>query len=454
MRRALLAGAVAAGLLAGAAAAEPGRGLTTAEAQVLGIEAIGAGRPDLAEAVARALVAADPADPFAQFLLARALYERGAMAGARTAGARAFRIARSGQQRFQSAHLAAQAAGAEGRFTAAQWWLRRAAAAAPAEVQRAQALHELRIARRLAPLGFGGSVSVTPSDNVNDGATGAFNIIDGVPLVGELSADGQALSGTVTQVQGRLRWRIAEAAEHATHLGLSASLREVTLSRDARAAAPSADADRLDSARLDLSLRHVREIPVTGWSIAGTVAVGFQQSGTGDPYGFGRMGAEIAGKAGEDTELSLGAAVEYRDRPGHDRVDSLHLTVTQRLPGNHMLTATAYATGHDTGTDWSRSSGHGAQLGLALGQPVGPVSVEVGVGYGRSAFPDYRVGLIPVPGGRTDRSASVTLDLTFPGASVAGFAPRVTVSHVATRSNVSRFETRRTGVGFGIETVF
>ena len=75
-------------------------------------------------------------------------------------------------------------------------------------------------------------------------------------------------------------------------------------------------------------------------------------------------------------------------------------------------------------------------------------------GYSETAFPGYRVGFIAVPGGRQDRSLTAGATLTFPGIQVQGFSPRLSITHTNTQSNVSRFETRKTGVSLGLTASF
>ena len=459
MRRAaalLLAAALAAAMPAGAQ--DGGRLYTVEEAQLLGMAAIGSGRPDIAATIAQGLLAADPDDPYAHFLLARAYLDAGALAQAQAAGKRAFRLARSPEQRFQAARLTAQAAWNRDHFPAAQWWLRRAAAAAPSDAQREATLRELRSVRGRNPLSFGIAVSVTPSDNVNNGASSQFNIIDGVPVVGWLSPDGQALAGVVAEVQADAGWRLRQDATSITTLGASVDLREVRLSGAARAAAPDLDPDAYDSARAELVLRHVWRPQGRPWEIAGHAALGVLTEAGSLDFRYARLGADYLRGFGDRTGLRLGAAHEWRDaRPGDpqgDSATSLQASVTRLLPGDDRLTAAVYASAFRTDRDGRSSTTHGARLSWQDGQPLGPVQIGASIGFGQTHFPGYSVGVIPVPGGRLDQTFSASLDMTFPDLSWAGFAPRVTLSHVTTDSNVSRFETRRTGLLFGIESRF
>lgn len=459
-RRAAYLLAAALALAAPVAVAQDGAGqsYSVEEARLLGMAAIASGRPDIAATIAQGLLERDPDDPYAQFLLARAHLDAGALAQAQAAGKRAFRLARSPQQRFQAARLTAQAAWNRDHYPAAQWWLRRAAAAAPDDALREATLRELRAVRGRNPLSFGLSLSVTPSDNVNNGASSQFNIIDGVPVVGWLSSDGQALGGVVAEVGADLGWRLRADATSVTTLGASVDLREVRLSDAARAAAPDLDRDAFDSARAEVVLRHVHRPAGKPWEVAGHVAAGAQTEAGALDFRYGRVGAEVLRGIGDRTGLRLGAAMEVRDAragdPQGDTVISLQASMTRLLAGRDRVTLGFYLSQYNTDRDGRSSASQGVQLSWQDGAPIGPVQLGASVGFGETHFPGYSVGFIPVPGGRLDRSFSASLDMTFPGLSWAGFAPRLSLSHVTTDSNVSRFETERTGLLFGIESRF
>lgn len=435
-----------------------GRLYSLEEARLLGMAAIASGRPDIAAAIAEGMLARDPDDPYAQFLLARAHLDAGALPQAQAAGKRAFRLARSPEQKFQAARLTAQAAWNRDQFPAAQWWLRRAAAAAPSDAQREATLRELRAVRGRNPLSFGLSLSVSPSDNVNNGASSQFNIIDGVPVVGWLSPDGQALAGVVAEVGADAGWRLRADATSLTTLGASVDLREVRLSDAARAAAPDLDPGAFDSARAEVVLRHVHRPAGKPWEVAGHVAAGAQTEAGALDFRYGRVGAELLRGFGDRTGLRVGGAMEVRGAragdPQGDSVISLQASVTRLMPGADRVTLGFYLSAYDTDRAGRSSATHGVQLSWQDGAPIGPVQLGASIGFGETHFPGYAVGFIPVPFGRLDRTLSASLDMTFPGLSWAGFAPRVTLSHVTTDSNVSRFETDRTGLLFGIESRF
>lgn len=460
MRRLILASLAALVLGTGAVPADPApqAGYTLEEARLLGLAAIESGRPDVAAQIARALLQGDPEDSFAHFLLARAALDAGALPEAGAAARLAFRYADTPVQRQQSARLVALAAWNQRHLNAAQRWLRRATVAAPPEA-RAATLREFTAVRAANPLDLTLQFSATPSDNVNNGAASQYNIIDGVPVVGWLSADGQALSGVTTAMRAGATYRLPGSAEgRNTWLGARLDLRRVDLSSEARAAAPDLDPRAYDSARAEVSVRHVIRLPGRPWELSGDIGAGLQTEAGEFDYRFLRAGTTYLRGFDERTAGSLALAVERRGTvEGQDApvfATSLSLGVKRSLPGADVLSLSAFASHLDTPVSGRSSTTVGAEIAWDRGRKIGPALLSMRLSYAETQFPDYRVGVILVPGGRQDRAVTAAADLTFPGVSVQGFSPRITFTHSNTTSNVSRFETRRTGVLFGLTASF
>ena len=74
---------------------------------------------------------------------------------------------------------------------------------------------------------------MTPSSNVNGGADTPYNIIDGVPLVGTLSAGAQALSGWIGQTSLNVGYRLrrSEAGWRIIDIYFNGTVSELALRR-------------------------------------------------------------------------------------------------------------------------------------------------------------------------------------------------------------------------------
>lgn len=458
-RRLLRALGMTAALWAGAAWADPapaeGRYLSITEARAMGIAAIEAARPDVAADIARQMLAKDAGDPFARFLLARALMEMGELPAARAEARLAFRAARSPEQRHQAARLAAQAAWNDGRPTVAQYWLHRSAAAAPAEASRGERLRELAAVRNANPIDLTFGFSAVPSDNVNDGASSEFNIIDGVPVVGWLSPDGQALAGVVSQLRAGIGYRLPAAPHLRAHLMLD--WRRVDLSDAARARVPDLDPRSFDAGRIEAGLARSWRTEGAPFMAQAGLAAGLQTDGRDLSYRYLRLDGSYLRGISTSTVLEIGGAVERRDTlnsPGDDWAKSLSLGFRHILPGEDVIGGRVFVGHVDTPIFGRSSVSTGFDLSYKRARPIGPAMLSVNAGYAETRFDNYMVGFITVPGGRQDRTTTAGLTLSFPKQEFWGFTPGLTVTHRQTRSNVSRFDTRRSGVSLGLAAQF
>ncbi|QYK43129.1 MAG: hypothetical protein KF887_08555 [Paracoccaceae bacterium] len=434
-----------------------GRFLSVEEARAMGIAAIEAARPDVAADIARQMLAKDAADPFARFLLARALMEMGDLASARGEARLAFRHARSREQRHQAARLAALVAWNDGRHSVAQYWLHRSALAAPAEVSRTERLRELSAVRAANPVDVSFGFSAIPTDNVNDGASSEFNIIDGVPVVGWLSPDGQALPGVVSHLRAGIGYRLPEVQN--LRVGLSVDWRRVDLSSAARARVPDLDPRSFDSGRVEVGLRRTWRPEGSPWMAQAGLTAGVQINGRDTAYRYARLDGAVMRGIGNATGVDAGFAIERRGAQGSQTdpawAKSLSLGL-RRLIGDDggQLTTRVYVSRYDTPIAGRSSETLGLDVSYSFGQPLGPAMIALQAGYAETRFPDYMVGFIVVPGGRQDRSVNAALTATFPKYAVGAFEPRLTISHGRTDSNVSRFDTRRSGISLGLNASF
>ena len=188
--------------------AEPTATLTLTEARQIAQSALLSGNPALTQQLANGLLVANPKDAHALLLLSAAEAELKNPTAARQAAAKAYRASDTKTQKLQAAQLAAQFALTEERPTLSQIWLRRASLQTQSEEQSEIISRAYRRVRSVNPWSVNLGFSVRPSDNVNNGADKAIQVIEGAPLIGFLSRDAQALSGTIVSGDVRASYRL------------------------------------------------------------------------------------------------------------------------------------------------------------------------------------------------------------------------------------------------------
>jgi hypothetical protein len=160
----------------------------------------------------------------------------------------------------------------------------------------------------------------------------------------------------------------------------------------------------------------------------------------------------------DKTTLSLSAEAEHRDAQRGPAFDAslftLRTGLSRRLgngdtAGLHL----AYNLNEAplVNSQFTRTIGYAS---YDFDKPVGPVKLSLLAGASVLDYPAYSVGIIRVPGGRQDKSAFVSANVTFERLGYAGFSPQMSLRAARTRSNISRFATSELSVTFGIASSF
>ncbi|MGR3269344.1 surface lipoprotein assembly modifier [Thalassococcus profundi] len=431
--------------------------LSLPQMRVAAMRAVSAGQYEIAINLAHAMLAAHPDDSFSHFVIAQAFLRNGQPTEARPAAKLSYRLADTPVQRHEAARLAALSEAMDERFLPAQFWLRRAVQAAPDEKMRARTVREFRAARRAAKLHLTFGLSVAPSSNVNGGASEELNVVDGVPLVGILSPDAQALSGYVAQGDLRARYRLRRSEWSQTQLHGALQVRRVTLSDEARDKAPNAKGSTYNSTLFDFGLSHTQKLNEAGTLLTGGGFLGRTWYG-GDPaYDYGRASLTLSQPLGDRTSLSFGGLYREQWNDGGPYADvettGWQAGVTHYLTNDDRLSLSLARSESLSDNTQQTSDGDTLSLGYARAEPVGPVRISAAFSATRKAYPDYRV-FIPVPGGREDTEYGATLDLTLHDFDYYGFVPNVRLQAERTDSNVSRFDTETFSISIGFESAF
>jgi hypothetical protein len=393
-------------------------------------------------------------------VLAAASPQVGRAAEGRRAAARAWRLSTDASGRYEAARLAAAAALAEERPGLAGLWLRLALAAAPNSAEERRTEAQAEAVRRLSPwrttLGFG----LSPSDNVNGGAESAFNVIDGVPYVGENSVDARALSGWVAHATLSVTRTLAERERARTRLTFHLDGRAVALSQESRDLIEE-EGDGRDISGADFSylgtglrLRHDRALD---WGLAGVETSVEQDWSGGAAYQRSlRAAGDLSVPLRTDQLLRLSASAEqvWSLDGGADRV-RLNAAGLWSIPAFGEDRLTLGLSRGVTLSDNRNAASHswGLRASYDLGQRIGPARVSATFGVTWTEFPDY-AAVFEVPGGREDIRTSAQIEASIEEWSFAGFEPVITLDAARSDSNVSRFDTETLGIGISVRSTF
>lgn len=425
------------------------------DARAMGLEAIRLGRPDMAAEIALALLKADPTDSFAHFLMANSLMRLNDKRMAERAAKQAYRYAKTPEQSFQSARLVADLAFQRGALTTSQWWLRKSAESAPDETRKTKSIALFHGVKSRNPWRVQLAFSARPSDNVNNGSSGQFNIIDGLPFVGALSEDAQAAKGVIGEAAVTLGYRLRQSAQSQTMLGAQIATRRVNLS----------DAEKLRLGgdpgfgwdRTSLSLRHEWQLEDSRhrFSVEGILGRMDYQSAADYTY----WGLNLGHRTPVSTQAVLDSAIELEQRSGQgaqrgDRSFSIRSTLIFQRDNKDVIAATVLGNRFDTAAIGRSSTMFGAQVTYTLAKPLGPIGLSATLGLQTSQANGYNLAGMTVPGGKKDTTRYAEVQMQFNDISYAGFAPQFRLRHQSTQSNVSRFDAREVSATLGIASKF
>ena len=418
------------------------------ELRALAIRSMATGNPAAAAWMAEALLERDPGDASAMILRSEAAILLGDMAGARVHARAAWAASDVEATRFASARLNAMAHAQDGHYTRSQYWLRRARQIAPNEATAAAVAEDYRYLREINPLQFRMDLSISPTDNINNGTTNDTITLPGLPFVLELSEASQPLSGTATSVSGSLSYRLRETPGSVTRLDLGASLRTYALSPEAQARVPEASGSDFSEAQLLIGVSQFWRPGGRGEPWRLNLAHARFWYG-GDPYSDTTRASVSRGlRIGAKDRLDFGLQVERVQ--GIETADSDAVSVTagwtREIAGLGALDLslrgrTVEAEGRDRAYD---------SLGATLGWTFAEIGSSVSYGIEERDYEDS----LYVAGTRTDRRHTVRVSIPVPGMEIYGFEPVFNIEHSLQESNAARFETETTGAGFTFRSAF
>ncbi|MEM7732428.1 MAG: hypothetical protein AAF280_06535, partial [Pseudomonadota bacterium] len=350
------------------------------QARDVAMAALREGRPGLAFSLGDGLLKANPQDGHALYIQARALAQLRDFDQGRKKAAKAYRAAKTDTQHFESATLAAQLSIAGQRMTHSQLWLRRASHYAPNDQARNEAIAAFQQARNRNPLNVQLRFSISPSDNVNNGANTPLNIIEGVPVSGILSQSAQAVSGWTSTVNVQGSYRVRESQTSETRIVARGLAYHVEFNDPV----PGLSASDLASQRLGLGFAHIWKPGENGfWRFNGD---GGRVWYGGDPsYDFLTANVQRVQRLNDRWRLSFGLAVEEQydeNRPVRDAtVWSGNVGVTHLFETGSTVSVSALY--RETVTDFSlrASTQWSGIVRYTHGRQIGPATLSVSVGH-------------------------------------------------------------------------
>jgi hypothetical protein len=421
--------------------------------RLLAIQTLDRGDAAAALDMAEALLDADPNDPAALIIRARALRDLGQTNAAISASALAWHKAVTPGQRFAAALARAQALATDGQRLRSQLWLRRAAELAPDDRARASVERDFDYVRSRSALRLRFDLSVRPTSNINNGSSQSTLTIPGLPFVFDIDGAGQALSGYRATFGISGRYRLATSQISETDLTFALTQQASFLSSEAKLQAPALQGSDFDFAAAELGLTHRR--PVTAATqLNANLTLGTNWYGGAPLSDYVRLSLGSSTNLSPTVKLDLtfsGEAQDRRDQPVNSAVIlGAAGAIKWQLANRDQLQFALML--RDTQSD-AASVDHlaaTASVTWALGRPVlgAAVSASVDVGikdYARSAF---------ATDGRQDVKVGLTVDATLQKLDYLGFAPVISLNLGETTSNVNLFDTRDASIGFSITSTF
>lgn len=438
--------------------------LPIAQVQAAAVAAVEAGDDAVATDLATRLLSKNPRDSLAHFVMAVTAMRAGETIPARQSARLAFRFGTSDQQRFQTAMIGADIADRTGRPVALRYWLRQAADHAPTPAMQGAATRALADVRDRSPWEASLRLSIAPSTNVNGGSASPFNIVDGVPLDGVIDGDGQAMSGWVGSIQGRVAYRLSRSAQGETLVTARVALQRVALSDAARRQSVLLKGADLADSSLTIGIKRRAQAASGKATTEFGLSFGRGVTGTGAKRDLMSFDLTRTMRVSDTARLTLGFTVDATNPAAAGRATtrryggqlgySVRRSNGDRLQLDLSLLLTDPRGGEERDRVTKQNRGWVLRVGWQKANPIGPFSMAGSIGASALDYPDFRQGFIPVPGGRQDVSAFGELTLGLDQVSWAGFAPAMTIRARKTTSNVSSYTSDEVSVGFGINSQF
>lgn len=418
-------------------------------------DALVQGNVEMARLLALAALETRPEDADALAVLAAVGLSQHQTKAAGRVGLMSWKAAQNDRQRFAAARLVARAAYEVEAHTYAKLWLRRAVEYAPDEASRTATIRDFQTVRDASPLTLDLGLSLSPSDNVNQGVNDPMLVIDGRPTYFIFDDSTMALSGIEARVSLGARYRLAADPDGRTDAILRLRHRAVALSDAARRMAP--DVHNADLAIWEIEAGLQRSMALSQKAVLrGGLSFGQNWLG-GQPYArTTRAQVDLTRTLSARSRLRLGLGLENQNRLDGLR-DATALTLDggfERVLASGDRMAVRLELGETLSNDANQENTLiSGELRYLKTEPVAGAQLSASLGLGYRDYPVFFNGIFG-DGGRQETALSASIDLALPAFGAFGFEPVVSVKGSRTLSNVSRYDTRTLGIGLTIRSSF
>lgn len=426
------------------------------EAHQIAANAIFSQQYDLALQIAEGLLQLNPQDHQALSLKASALIGLGQLSDAAATARNAFRAADSDIQRVDAARLVASAHFRAKQYTRSEWWLRRALNNANDNAAQTAVHNDFAQVRRDNPLTVQLSFSAAPNNNINNGSSSETSVFyfAGIPLLGVLTPDARALSGTEVSGSVDLSYRISQASDRATDISLTLFARTFELSPQTRRVAPSVKSSDYSFGLAEVSLTHARNFAAFSGPTTFKLTLGENWYG-GDPFTqYGRatlgQGLNFSENTGVDLSLGFEHQVSIRDGGVESQIYTLGADVNHRFGNSDLLGLGLQLAQTNSDNPTAENTSVRASASYTFAKPILGMQVSLNMAAEQRDF-DLSVYAVD---GRHDLTLSAGARVVFLNASYFGFSPSLSLETSKTNSNVGVFNRESVALRFGVQSAF
>jgi len=417
-------------------------------------QALVEGNPQLALELVQDVVAHDPSNYAALIIISLAYADLGRDDEAAQTAQKAYQFAKDNDERLRAARIVAGARFQLGQYTRAQWWLRRAANDAETPQETATVAQEFARIRAANPLTINLSLSVAPSDNINNGSEAESFFLEGLDVEFLLPESSLALSGIEYAGDLFATYALSRDQTQVTQIQGYLFGRTFSLSSQSQAKVPELSGSDYAMIVTEASVNHSRLLN-DGWGPtrlgvhAGKVWFG------GDPlWDYTKLSFGQSIPDGDRDILNLWLSAE--DRTARNPIISdtqvLHFSAVHQhsLQSNDVIAVTLSGLSHYAAFETDTYTDYWGNIEYRFHQPMLGTRLSVSAGIGYKNYEEFTLSL----DGRRDRYASLGGTVVFDDVTYFGFAPTLTVTATRTESNVTQFTTSQLQARVGIQSTF